>query len=223
MVSYTIVDYKKTIDMIKYKRKDMIYSGFKATPIVATHTIANGRTNRDGLRQATSRDLEVEATRKDLGEQIQPKGMKWGAPTWYLLHTLAQKVKPDRWPTFRLEFVQTLYTICKNLPCPDCAQHAKQYLAQWPPQTITSPEALRHLFFHFHNSVNARKGFPLFAREDLDARYASANTMAIVNHFLYFFRDKSTSLKQMSNDLYRQRLVDYLQNWFLQHFDDFDM
>lgn len=197
----------------------MIYSGYKPTPTVATQNTNNARTPQAGLRQAT-RDLTPTIA---IDTEIKSKGMKWGAPTWYLLHTLAQKVKADRWPTFRVELVHTLYTICKNLPCPDCAQHAKEYLAQRPPHTIATVESLRHLFFHFHNSVNARKGFALFPREALDARYTNANTMAIVNHFLHHFRDKSTSLKQMSNDLYRQRLTEYLKNWFLQHFDDFEM
>ena len=57
-----------------------------------------------------------------------PKKMRWGEPTWYLFHALAEKVKEDKFHIVRQELLNTIYSICKNLPCPLCANHATEYM-----------------------------------------------------------------------------------------------
>ena len=54
--------------------------------------------------------------------------MKWGQPTWFFFHTLAEKIFEDRFPEIRQPLLDLIYSICVNLPCPDCANHAKTYL-----------------------------------------------------------------------------------------------
>ena len=61
-------------------------------------------------------------------EEPKPKTMLWGEPTWFLFHTLAEKVKPKDFPKIRESFIHIILRICSNLPCPDCANHALQYM-----------------------------------------------------------------------------------------------
>ena len=92
----------------------------------------------------------------------QPKKMKWGESVWFLLHTLSEKVKPESFLEMRQGFLNIIYIICTNLPCPDCSAHAKMYLDNNQFNSIQSPEQLKIFIFNFHNSVNSRKGFPIF-------------------------------------------------------------
>jgi biotin synthase-like enzyme len=53
--------------------------------------------------------------------------MVWGEPTWFFLHAIAHKVKDESFNKIRLDLLKNIYTVCCNLPCPTCSQHAKQH------------------------------------------------------------------------------------------------
>lgn len=147
-------------------------------------------------------------------KQSNPKKMKWGEPTWFLFHTLAEKIKPEYFSIIRTELLNNIYTICKNLPCPMCASHATHYLNGINFNTITTKEHLKLMLFQFHNTVNEKKGLPIFHLVDLDEKYEKAVTINIINNFITHFRDKHKSIHMISDDLYRQRLAGLLMNWF---------
>ncbi len=151
------------------------------------------------------------------------KTMKWGEPTWFLFHTLAEKIKPEYFTMLRQDLFQMIHQICSNLPCPICATHAKQYLASTNFANITTKDHLR-LFFHtFHNTVNQRKGYAIFPMEELSEKYGKANTVNIINHFMTFFEDSSTTSHRMISDsLFRKRIVSILRLWFNKNIQYFD-
>lgn len=147
--------------------------------------------------------------------------MKWGAPTWYLFHTLAEKVKEDSFPLIRKEFLDIIFAICTNLPCPDCANHATRFMQGVNFDTIMSKQDLKELMFRFHNSVNARKGFPIFSREELDDMYSRANTSNIVQNFYNHFQ--TSGMKVTTNSFYRTTSFSNVKSWLNRmippHFD----
>lgn len=149
------------------------------------------------------------------------KKMKWGEPTWIFLHTIAQKIKAERFPAMRDQLLQKINIICRNLPCPDCSAHASKYLDAINFKTIVSKEDLKTFLWTFHNEVNKRKGIPLADRSVLD-KYSTANTKNVINYFLVMYSDKSPSIKMIANDFYRQRLIKDLQNWLIENFASFD-
>ena len=142
------------------------------------------------------------------------KKMKWGEPFWFLFHTMAEKVKDELFPSVREELLNLIYTICINLPCPDCSKHATQYLNGIHFKRIQSKSELKEMLFVFHNTVNARKKFPLFPREELDTKYSNAQMIPILNHFMVHFRNKKSSIQMIANDFHRERIFKELQNWF---------
>lgn len=151
------------------------------------------------------------------------KSMKWGEPTWFLFHTLAQKVKESDFQMIRKDLINIIYTICTNLPCPDCAKHATEYMNNINFNTIQTKEQLKNMLFVFHNTVNSRKGFPIFPREELDIKYSRANTINIIKNFIIHFENKHKSIRMISDDLYRARISNNLKQWFNQHITHFDM
>ena len=144
----------------------------------------------------------------------QQKKMKWGEPTWFLFHTLAEKVKEEYFHTIRYELLNTIVIICKNLPCPDCANHATEYMKKVDFNSIRTKQDLKLMLFQFHNVVNQKKQFPLFSINELDSKYSNAHLVNIIQTFMFYFQDKSHSIRMIANDIYRSRIADQLKIWF---------
>lgn len=164
------------------------------------------------LRQATQ---TAGATLiRDKSSEPVKKSMKWGEPTWYLFHTLAEKVKEENFAQIRKELLDVIYTICVNLPCPTCAVHAAQYMNGINFNTIQTKQQLKDMLFAFHNKVNERKQYQLFDYIQLDEKYAAANTVAVIQNFMVHFQDKHSSIHMIANDMHRGRIAKILKQWF---------
>lgn len=142
------------------------------------------------------------------------KKMKWGEPTWILFHTLAEKVKPEYFQEIRMDMLNIIYTICSNLPCPDCAKHATMHLNSINFNNIRTQDDLRIMLYQFHNLVNKRKGIPEFPFDQLAPKYSSANTVNIIHYFMPFFEDKHASIRMIADDMHRSRIALQLKSWF---------
>jgi len=150
------------------------------------------------------------------------KKMKWGEPTWFLFHTLACKVKEEYFQQIKKELLNNIYSICANLPCPTCAQHAMDYMKSINFNTIKTKEDLKNMLFVFHNSINAKKGFTIFQYSDLDDKYSKAVTINIIHNFFHYYSDKHKSIHMIANDLYRSRQIVLLKEWFHKNIQYFD-
>ena len=160
-------------------------------------------------------------TINEVPEDPAKKKMKWGEPVWFFFHTIAEKVKPESFAIVRMELLQLITSICRNLPCPTCSQHATTYLANINLNLIQTKEHLIDFFYTFHNEVNKRKGVAQFPIELLREKYSKANTLNIINHFLVNLLDKSYSIRMIAEDFHIKRLVDDIKRWLtnnLKHF-----
>jgi hypothetical protein len=155
-------------------------------------------------------------------EDPKPK-MIWGQPIWFLFHTLAEKIKPEFFPTIIKELLNNIYIICTNLPCPLCATHAKEYMDKINFNSIRTKDDLKKMLFDFHNVVNSRKGYPIFTKQELDDKYLNANTIKIIQNFMVHFKDKHRSPKLIADDLMRQRIAVNLQKWFEKNITAFEL
>ena len=54
----------------------------------------------------------------------------WGPCTWYLFHSLAEKIKEEHFSDLRLGLLSIMKEICSSLPCPDCAGHATHFMTR---------------------------------------------------------------------------------------------
>jgi hypothetical protein len=149
----------------------------------------------------------------DLTTTEPKKKMSWGQPTWLFFHTLAEKVKEESFPIVYKELLQTIYSICVNLPCPECAGHAKTYLDSHRFLAITSKQQLKQFLFQFHNVANEKKNTPLMKPDELDAKYSLANTKNIVLLFFNTFEKKNNSIRLLADDIHRQRLTSSMKQW----------
>lgn len=83
---------------------------------------------------------------------------RWGPITWFFLHTFSEKINEDAFKKKQIYYLNLLYNLCCNLPCPTCSNHAKSYLDQNSFKNIKTKNELRRFFWNFHNNVNTRLG-----------------------------------------------------------------
>jgi len=77
---------------------------------------------------------------------------KWGEITWIFLHTLTMKITEEQYTASKSTLFDTVTTICKCLPCPECQQHATLYMKQQRvPETLSD---FKKMIWAFHNVVN---------------------------------------------------------------------
>lgn len=156
-------------------------------------------------------------------ELKRPKSMKWGEPTWFFFHTIAEKVKEEKFDSIRKELLNLVYSICANLPCPDCASHASEYMRGINFNAIKTKQNLKDLFFNFHNVVNEKKGFEKFPYDKLDEKYSKAIFVNIVQNFLIHFQNKHSSIHMIANDLHRNRVVEQIKSWLQENIVHFNL
>jgi Erv1 / Alr family len=175
-----------------------------------------GMSNRKALQQAIAPPPAPAPKGPPTGK------MRWGPPIWTLFHTLAEKVKPEYFPALKMSLLNTIYSICVNLPCPDCANHATQYMNSLNFNAIQTKDDLKEVLFRFHNSVNLRKNSPAFDFAELTAKYSAANTSVVIQEFMEVFTKKNYSVRMIANDFHKNRSVTQIKQWLansLQYFD----
>lgn len=173
--------------------------------------------------QAKTVVIENESTNINAQSNPQKKPMKWGEPTWFLFHTLAEKIKPEYFQEIRVELLNLIYTVCSNLPCPNCAKHAIDYLNSVNFNAIYTKEHLQMMLYKFHNEVNQRKKFPEFPFEQLTRKYSCANTVNIIHNFMPHFEDRTGSIRLIADNLHRSRVALQMKAWFNKNIGCFEL
>ena len=76
--------------------------------------------------------------------------INWGNATWTLFHTLIEKIKNENYKRVGPIVFNIIKNICSVLPCPDCKQHAIEYLKPVTFKHFPTKEHMKQFFYHFH-------------------------------------------------------------------------
>lgn len=106
----------------------------------------------------------------------------WGNATWYMLHVLAEKLRPEE-RALVPSLLHHIESVCANLPCPDCAEHASRLLATSNRAAINDRESLRRFLYDLHRHVNERLGKHTPPYETCNELYSRGRTDVVVRHF----------------------------------------
>lgn len=145
----------------------------------------------------------------------------WGPSTWTFMHTLASKIKETSFPSFGKNLIMILIQICNNLPCPECAQHAKQFWSKVKIENIKTKNDLVDLLFVFHNMVNKRKNLKPFKYENLEY-YKTRNIVETYNTFSRNFHTHG-NMNLINESFHRTRLLGQLRVWLMNGLSHFDL
>lgn len=139
----------------------------------------------------------------------------WANPTWFLFHTLIEKINPEQYIIMKHDVLKHIKKICSMLPCPDCAQHATQFM-----NTIRDPpgtkEECKNLLFFFHNIVNTRINKPLYEYSAL-SMYERVNLTVCYKLFREQFLKKTHNPKMFLESMIRTRYIQELDTWLQQN------
>ena len=145
----------------------------------------------------------------------------WGPPTWVFMHTLAEKIKEESFPVIGHQLILILMQICNNLPCPECASHAKNFWSKVKTDNIKNKIDLINLLFVFHNMVNKRKRLPPFKYESLQY-YQSKNVIDTYNLFSKNFNTKG-NMNLITESFHRNIMMLSLRKWIMSSLIHFNM
>jgi hypothetical protein len=141
----------------------------------------------------------------------------WGNSTWYIFHTLAEKLKPEcesEIQTILYHFKQVSF----NLPCMDCAKHATDMMQNAKLDKVKTRDDLKQFFLEFHNIVNKKLNKPIFSRDECDKLYAKANTVNVLNHFIAVMKSNQISSERtMMHTVTRHLCVDSIAKYMREH------
>ena len=145
----------------------------------------------------------------------------WGPPTWILFHTLASKLKEDKFQEIGLQLFAHISQICHQLPCPECASHAKLFLSKVNVSDLKDKNSLINLLYVFHNAVNTRKSKTLHKYEDIN-NYASHNIIITFNNFSKNFTSNG-NMRLLADNFHRKQFLGSFKKWLMQHISCFNI
>ena len=191
------------------------------------HTRNNNAFHNYKIIQAHAQNIIAQTSsqqRDDKKENtnIENSRSRWGPSTWLLFHTLAEKIKEEEFSNVKNELLDIIKSICMNLPCPSCAQHATEYISKLNYNSIKSKDDFKMYFLQFHNFVNKRTNKPQFTLEQLNDKYSKANTINIIKNFIVVFQYRSKSFNMIANEMQRDRQIEIYKAWFNKNINVFD-
>lgn len=148
----------------------------------------------------------------------------WSIPTWAFFHTLAEKISKNFLENKTDEILQIIKLICSNLPCPVCRLHAIHYMNTVSPNSIKTKKKLCTMFFHFHNTVNARLGKPQYKEQNLNKYKYGKLSVIYVNFINGYTRKYNRQLfaGKFSNNSKRRQAGKQLNLWFRENWNHFN-
>lgn len=137
----------------------------------------------------------------------------WGPAIWYLFHTLSYKLNPLYFNQVKDQLLDHFISICSNLPCPECAEHAKQELKHLDKTKITNKKELCMYFIHFHNKVNIRNKKKMFTFDEFVSKYNSSVTRNIIANFFIVLSKSDHNVKLLTNSFHKTNALLELRKW----------
>jgi uncharacterized protein (DUF1499 family) len=137
----------------------------------------------------------------------------WGPAIWHLFHTLSFKLKPNHFNEVKDQLIDHFISICNNLPCPECAEHARQELKHLDKSKITNKKELCMYFIHFHNKVNVRTKKKIFTFDEFISKYNSSVTRNIISNFFIVLSKSDHNVKLMTNSFQRSASLSDFKKW----------
>lgn len=144
----------------------------------------------------------------------------WGPNIWLFFHTLAEKVKEDKYAEHKYQIIGLMKNICRALPCPDCTNHASTFWSKVNNDGIKTKDDLRNLLLIFHNQVNLRNKKPLFKKESLII-YKKYSLVYAYNQFVSVYHTRG-NFKLMNDNFQRNMIIKQTKDWLMKNINIFE-
>jgi len=136
----------------------------------------------------------------------------WGPSIWNLFHGISYNQTSDKYEDIQ-NAINIIVTVCYNLPCPICSQHAKVHLAKYSLTKINTRSKLKQFVYVFHNAVNKDLQKPQFPQEGL-VIYETMDFNSILNQFFYVIKNIRTAGLTLYS-FHREDIINRLRKYFI--------
>ena len=148
---------------------------------------------------------------------------KWGPITWNLFHTMAEKIKDDKYDQYFPELWKHFTRICHSLPCPHCSEHATHYIKQYRQSQFKNKELFKIFIFQFHNQVNVNTSKDV-KKVDILKKYRKVKFAETFNDFIceWNYQMKQKNMNLIAHNFIRKQTIKDFHVWFYSNLDVFD-
>ena len=141
----------------------------------------------------------------------------WGNATWILFHTLIEKIKNENYKRIGPIVFNIIKNICTILPCPECKQHAIEYLKPISFKHLPTKEHMKQFFYHFHNHVNIRAKKTHYSYEHM-SKYETGNLYVIFNQVNILLNKNYGNPRMMETTIRRKKILQHLKQIIKNYF-----
>jgi hypothetical protein len=144
----------------------------------------------------------------------------WAPHTWKLLHCMASHIHTDYFLQEKNNIISIFKSICENLPCPQCRNHARKFILRISFNVINTKDLLIRLFFDFHNHVNIITNSPIFNINSLDSYYKHdlKQTLSQWNTYFKLFHSNPYTAQEESRRIISRK---HISLYFIKNYHKF--
>jgi hypothetical protein len=135
----------------------------------------------------------------------------WGPPIWNFYHGLVANINEESYSKYGYEMFSFIKQMSAFLPCPECSQHATEFLSKVRQNHINTKKDLIKIIYLFHNSVNVRKNKPVFDFNNLN-KYENANIAQLFNNFILYYNTKG-NMRLLTESMHRRMVIQKFSGW----------
>lgn len=135
----------------------------------------------------------------------------WGPITWYFLHSFLEKIPDDIYQREKVTIINYILSICSNLPCESCTEHATTYLKpRLRVQYFNNISSLKTFMYNFHNEVNKRTKKPIFTDFNI---YKRSKFIKIYELFRQTFLQNTVLSRKYNGTMFRKHIIKNIDNF----------
>lgn len=132
---------------------------------------------------------------------------EWGNITWFLFHSLAERIREEYFPVFKQRLLIFISTTCDHLPCPICAGHATETLRKANLGLIQTKGDFIEFLRQFHNIVNIRLKKRIFNKEEVLIKYKTGYLPLIIQQFFKIYNHNYKNMSALMTAFQRKLFI----------------
>jgi hypothetical protein len=138
---------------------------------------------------------------------------EWGRATWNFIHHMVNALKEERTDLIQ-PILNIIRNICRNLPCPECSDHATILLNRLNLNSIRTKRDLVRCMYEFHNKVNVRIKKREITLEEHESQYQNVNIQATFMEWKRIMQIRMSGNRMLLYSISKNRLKTDVTNFF---------
>jgi len=146
----------------------------------------------------------------------------WGPITWITFHSLCELIKEEYFEEEKQNIINLIKSMCVNLPCPYCSQHASIHLKKMNFNKIKNKNDLKMCIWTFHNVVNKHTKHSEQPVSILD-KYKRANLNLVLDRLFTVYKRSYISNKYLMYKFHSSKVLNNLKTYMISNKHKFKM